>query len=58
MLTENIYIMAKGPDLGLMPDNGSTKRGQYHREGKCEAQGTSEAQGNSASFCMEGYKLV
>ena len=56
--TQNAYIMANGRDLSLMPDNGSTMRGQFHREGTCEAQGTSEAQGNSASFCMQGYKVV
>ena len=70
MYTQNVYIMANGRDLSLMPDNGSTMRGQFHREGTseaqgtckaqdtCEAQGTSEAQGNSASFCMQGYKVV
>ena len=56
--TQNAYIMANGRDLSLMPDNGSTMRGQFHREGTFEAQGTCEAQGNSASFCMEGYKVV
>ena len=62
--TQNAYIMANGRDLSLMPDNGSTMRGQFHIQGKsevqgkCEAQGTSEAQRNSASFCMQGYKVV
>ena len=50
--TQNAYIMANGRDLSLMPDNGSTLRGQVLLEG------TSEAQGNSASFCMQGYKVV
>ena len=41
--TQNAYIMANGRDLSLMPDNGSTMRGQFHREGTCEVQGTCEA---------------
>ena len=52
--TQNAYIMVNGRDLSLMPDYrvNVNEHGQFHREGTCEAQG------NSASFCMQGYKVV
>ena len=51
------HIMANMQDLSLRPDNGSTMHGQFHLQCKSEAQGM-YIWGASASFCMQGYKVV